>query len=133
MVDETENVVGIEDDRLLHLKPGETLFSEGDEGDSAYYIQSGAIEVTRKIGSAEVVITLEQEGGIVGEMALIDNQPRSATARAVEVTTLVVVPKSQFETYLEGTDPVIRRLLERFVTIIRSITAEKVRLILGIR
>jgi CRP-like cAMP-binding protein len=66
-------------------------------------------------------------------MALIDNQPRSATARAVEPTTLIVVPKSEFETYLEGSDPVIRRLLERFVTIIRSITAEKVRLILGIR
>ncbi|WP_413205948.1 cyclic nucleotide-binding domain-containing protein [Rhodospirillum sp. A1_3_36] len=133
MVDEIEKSDGMEQEWLLHLKPGEMLFSEGDEGDSAYYIQSGAIEVTRKIGSAEVVITLEQEGGIVGEMALIDNQPRSATARAVENTTLVIVPKRQFETYLEGTDPVIRRLLERFVTIIRSITAEKVRLILGIR
>ncbi|MCF8482359.1 MAG: cyclic nucleotide-binding domain-containing protein [Rhodospirillum sp.] len=129
MADEIE----VEEDRLFHLKPGDMLFAEGDEGDSAYYIRSGAIEVTRKVGSAEVVIALEQEGGIVGEMALIDNQPRSATARAVEATTLVAVPKSEFETYLENTDPVIRRLLERFVTIIRSITAEKVRLILGIR
>jgi CRP-like cAMP-binding protein len=123
----------VEEERVLRLTAGETLFSEGAEGDCAYYIRSGAIEVTRRVGSAEVVIALEQEGGIVGEMALIDNQPRSATARAVEPTTLIVVPKSEFETYLEGSDPVIRRLLERFVTIIRSITAEKVRLILGIR
>ncbi len=127
------NAETVVDSQILKLRPGETLFSEGEEGDSAYYVKSGMIEVSRRLGSAEVVIATEQEGGIVGEMALIDNQPRSATARAVEPTELVVVPKAQFEDYLANTDPVIRRLLERFVNIIRSITAENVRLILGIR
>ncbi|GEO82935.1 cyclic nucleotide-binding domain-containing protein [Pararhodospirillum oryzae] len=122
-----------EDSRRLTLAPGDVLFTEGEEGDCAYYVESGMIEVSRRLGSAEVVISTEREGGIVGEMALIDNKPRSATARAVEPTALVPFPKVEFERYLNSTDPLIRSLLERFVTIIRSVTTENVRLILGIR
>lgn len=119
--------------QTLSLPPGALLFREGEEGDCAYYVQRGLVEVSRRLGSAEVVIATEGEGGIVGEMALIDNMPRSATARAVEETLLIRIPKSEFARYLNSTDPLIRSLLERFVVIIRTITTENVRLILGIR
>ncbi|MGB1025204.1 MAG: cyclic nucleotide-binding domain-containing protein [Rhodospirillaceae bacterium] len=122
-----------QDYNTVTLQAGDVLFNEGEAGDCAYYIQSGMIEISRQMGSAEVVIATEEEGGIVGEMALIDNKPRSATARAVEDTTLLRVPAEQFDQYLENTDPVIRQLLKRFVDIIRNVTTENVRLILGIR
>ena len=115
------------------LAPGEVLFSEGDAGDRAYVVRSGRVEISRRFGSAEVVIAIDGPGVIVGEMALIDDSPRSATVRALDPTELTVVPKEAFQFHLARTDPVIRLLLERFVTIIRSISAENVRLILGVR
>ena len=96
-------------------------------------VREGKLEVSRRVGSAEVVIAIEGPGTILGEMALIDDQPRSATIRAMEPTRLTVVPREAFQFHLARTDPVIRMLLERFTTIIRSISAENVRLILGIR
>lgn len=121
------------DTDLIELKPGQVLFREGDMGDRAYVVREGKLEVSRRVGSAEVVIAIEGPGTILGEMALIDDQPRSATIRAMEPTRLTVVPKEAFQFHLARTDPVIRMLLERFTTIIRSISAENVRLILGIR
>ncbi|MBB4266329.1 cyclic nucleotide-binding domain-containing protein [Roseospira visakhapatnamensis] len=118
---------------MLTLTPGEVLFREGDTGDRAYVVRHGRLEVSRRFGSAEVVIAVDGPGTIVGEMALIDDSPRSATVRALETTEVTVIPKEAFQFHLARTDPVTRMLLERFVTIIRSISAENVRLILGIR
>jgi CRP-like cAMP-binding protein len=121
------------DTDVIELTPGQVLFREGDVGDHAYVVREGKLEVSRRVGSAEVVIAIEGPGTILGEMALIDDQPRSATIRAMEPTRLTVVPREAFQFHLARTDPVIRMLLERFTTIIRSISAENVRLILGIR
>lgn len=121
------------DTDIIELKAGQVLFREGDLGDRAYVVREGKLEVSRRVGSAEVVIAIEGPGTILGEMALIDDQPRSATIRAMEPSRLTVVPKEAFQFHLTRTDPVIRMLLERFTTIIRSISAENVRLILGIR
>jgi len=118
---------------VVTLEAGQTLFREGDQGDRAYVVREGRLEVSRRIGSSDVVIAIEGPGTILGEMALIDDQPRSATIRALEPTRLTVVPKEAFQFHLARTDPVIRLLLERFTSIIRSISAENVRLILGIR
>lgn len=118
---------------VVTLEVGQTLFREGDQGDRAYVVREGRLEVSRRIGSSDVVIAIEGPGTILGEMALIDDQPRSATIRALEPTRLTVVPKEAFQFHLARTDPVIRLLLERFTSIIRSISAENVRLILGIR
>ncbi|KAA5605222.1 cyclic nucleotide-binding domain-containing protein [Roseospira marina] len=117
----------------IALEAGAILFSEGDVGDRAYVVRTGRMEVSRRVGSAHVVLAVEGPGTILGEMALIDDQPRSATIRALEPSSLTVVPREAFDFHLARTDPVIRMLLERFTTIIRSISAENVRLILGIR
>lgn len=117
----------------IALEAGRILFREGDLGDRDYVVRSGRLEISRRVGTAEVVIAIEGPGTILGEMALIDDQPRSATVRALEPSRLTVVPKEAFQFHLARTDPVIRLLLERFTTIIRSISAENVRLILGIR
>jgi CRP-like cAMP-binding protein len=57
---------------------GEVIFSKGDKGDKMYVVRSGEIEIEV---NGKVIETLTQ-GGIFGEMALIDVSPRSATARA---------------------------------------------------
>jgi len=117
----------------IELDAGQTLFHEGDAGDRAYVVRSGKLEISRRVGGAEVVIAVVEAGTLLGEMALIDDQPRSATVRALEPSVLTVVPKAAFEFHLARTDPVIRMILERFTNIIRTLNAENVRLTLGIR
>ncbi len=129
----TAGGAGLAEQEMIELEAGETLFREGDQGDRAYVVREGRLEISRRVGSADVVIAIEGPGTILGEMALIDDQPRSATVRAMEPARLTVVPKEAFQFHLARTDPVIRLLLERFTSIIRSISAENVRLILGIR
>ncbi|MGI8852943.1 MAG: cyclic nucleotide-binding domain-containing protein [Methyloceanibacter sp.] len=71
---------------LVTLAPGEVVFAQGDKGDKMYVIRSGEVEIER---DGKVVEKLT-DGGIFGEMALIDGSPRAATTRAK--TTCEVAP-----------------------------------------
>ena len=100
---------------------GLTIFNEGDIGDRAYIVQDGRVEIFRYNGEGnEVVLGTVEKGGIFGEMALIDDQPRMATARAAVPTTIIAVPRDVFAKKLAKCDPFIRGLLGIFVRNIRS-------------
>jgi SulP family sulfate permease len=84
---------GIEGDNLsqvtkrLHRRTfaaGETLFRENDPGDRLCLISRGAVGISISAGAEEVRIVTMAEGSLLGEAALLDGRPRSATARAVE-------------------------------------------------
>ena len=69
-------------DRLT-LQSGDFVFKEGEEGNQAYVVQEGTIDIVRKNSEGEdIVLGTVEKGAIFGEMALIDDQPRMATARA---------------------------------------------------
>jgi len=76
----------------LDFKAGDVIFREGDPARELFIIQSGEVEI--RLGN-RVLETLPQYS-IFGEMALIDNAPRSATAVAVSETKLVAVSEKQF-------------------------------------
>ena len=86
---------------------GEIIFSEGDPGDSAYIIEEGCVEVS--VSSTQQ--THIGKGELFGEIALIDQRPRTATVRAVESTVLIPIPRQLVKELLEKTDPVVRHLL----------------------
>lgn len=115
-MDENKRVL----DRLV-IAEGTDVFTEGERGDRAYVVQDGIIEIVRKdeYGNLVILGTVEK-GGIFGEMALIDDQPRMATARAQVATTVIAVPRSVFAQKLAKCDPFIRGLLGIFVRNIRS-------------
>ena len=72
---------------------GEVVFNEGDAGDSGFLVASGTVEISRQSeGEKEVLGTIKQ-GQMFGEMALISDKPRSATATAAEATICVLVPQ----------------------------------------
>src|SRR5688572_11458537 len=75
------------DDRPLHFEPGQTLFKEGEIGKEMYIVREGSVVL--KHGSR----TLEEvgAGGIIGEMALIDASPRSASAVATTGCSVTAV------------------------------------------
>jgi len=76
--------------------PGQIIFREGDEGDSAYFIHSGEVEVIRQEDGDEKVIAKLAKGEYFGEMALLSNRPRNATVRAASNLRLAVLGKKNF-------------------------------------
>lgn len=100
------------------------IFKEGEPGDRAYIIERGMVEIFKNIDGKEVVLGTINKGGIFGEMALIDNSPRMAAARAVQQTTLVIVSRDVFEMKIAKADPFVRGLINIFVKNIRRMGQE---------
>ncbi|HUB62902.1 MAG TPA: cyclic nucleotide-binding domain-containing protein [Methylocella sp.] len=86
-----ENFLGLFDGETdtVTLEPGQTLFEKGEAGRHMYVVKSGELQILVGNHSFESV----PAGGLVGEMALISELPRSAAARAV--TRSVVIPVDQ--------------------------------------
>lgn len=81
------------------LKAGDILFREGDEADALYIVSHGTLTVM----SGSAVLETVQSGGIIGEMALVDNDmPRSASVIARTHVELVRIDKSDFLALVSG-------------------------------
>lgn len=81
-------------------QPGEIVFQQGEQGDCAYFIQNGQVEVVQTEHGTEKILATLNEGQYFGEMALITSSPRNATVRAVNATKLAVLGKKNFLTML---------------------------------
>ncbi len=87
---------------FFEFEKGKTLFKEGDAGDYVCFIVEGRVEIIKStLTSKRAVIATISKGSTLGEMSIIDNTPRSATARAKQNTTLVILSKRGFNTILE--------------------------------
>jgi len=90
---------------------GETLFSEGDAGESVYLIRKGSVTVSRNIGGRDIVMAYVPAGHYVGEMALLSHAPRSATVKAAVATDIVKLDGDAFGKLLDQR-PDLRQKLE---------------------
>ena len=89
--------IGTEEDHPL----GATLFAEGDVGNKFYVVLAGAIRVSRMVpGMGEEALAIVKPGSYFGEMALIDDAPRSAHALVHEHARLFVISKRDLEDLL---------------------------------
>jgi CRP-like cAMP-binding protein len=79
-------------DEFESYAAGEAIFREGDPGECMYCVKTGVVEV---VAGGRVLETLEA-GHVFGEMALVDNQPRSATARAKTDCQVVPIDEKTF-------------------------------------
>lgn len=75
---------------------GQLLFHEGDFGDALYIVKSGALEILKKDFLGPIRVAEIRPGGLVGEMALVENKPRSANVRASEETRLLSLSRSSY-------------------------------------
>jgi len=91
---------------------GTVLFREGDEGNDMYVIQSGRVEISRTIGDHERTLAVLPPGEFFGEMAIINNRPRSATARISEAAKLLVIDRGTFEAMLRGKTEIAVRMIK---------------------
>lgn len=99
--------------------PGQDLFLEGHPPCDAYLIESGRVEVSKIRDGVKVVLGYRDVGDVVGEMALIDNSPRSATATAIEPTVCVVITQKLFNEHMQRLTPLLRQVLMTFTRNLR--------------
>lgn len=99
-----------------YVKPcprGTVLFEEGQPGDRMYVIQSGRVQILKKIGAVRFPLASLGPGDSVGEMSLLDGQPRSADAVVSEDATLLVVERETFEQLVRENGEVAVRLMRK--------------------
>lgn len=108
--------------------PGEIIFKEGETGRRcAYLVESGKVEISKNLPGGELkVLGHVSAGGIFGEMALVDNKPRSAQAKTVEPTTVIIITETVLEQKLRKADPFVRGLLSIFVRTIRDLNEKMI-------
>jgi CRP-like cAMP-binding protein len=94
------------------FEAGTVLFEEGDEGSEMYVIQSGEVEISRVIGGETKVLAKIPAGEFFGEMAILNDRPRSATARVIEPSRLLVINGDTFEAMLKGRTEIAVRLIK---------------------
>ena len=105
----TENLI----DRFTRdYASGCVLFREGDAGTCMYVVQSGTVEIRRKVGDAERVLAVLPPGEFFGEMAILNGRPRSATAVVREPARLLVIEGRTFEAMLRGRVEIAVRMIK---------------------
>jgi CRP/FNR family transcriptional regulator, cyclic AMP receptor protein len=76
----------------IHLNAGARLFERGDRGSELYIVHSGKVELSiHDLAGEKIVLTVAERGDFFGELSLLDSHPRTATAKALEDTELIVL------------------------------------------
>jgi len=101
------------------LAPGNILFRDGDPPDSVYLIKEGNIEISKGKGTKKKILAILKEGDFLGEMAVIDGSPRSATATAITDTKLLTLDTKEFKKEIEE-DPMIGALIFTLIKRLRK-------------
>jgi CRP-like cAMP-binding protein len=92
--------------------PGETVFRKGDPGDSMMAVIRGRVKICTYSGDGrELVLNIVGAGVLFGEIALLDGQPRTGDAVAIEDTELLVVDRNRFMPFLKENPEIQARLL----------------------
>jgi CRP-like cAMP-binding protein len=82
--------------------PGEVVFEEGDPGRALFVVVEGAVVITRATAQGPYVLNTLGPGAAFGELALIDDFPRSATARVATPGRLLILYKTDFDALIDG-------------------------------
>jgi len=96
------------------FQPGEVIFSEFEPGDTFYLIQSGRVELLKIIGDIERKLDILQPSEMFGEMAILENSPRSATAIALDLVKVLEFNTQNFEILMLGNPQIALKLLKLF-------------------
>ncbi len=101
--------------------PGERIVEERTKAERFFIIVRGKIEISKRFADGdEFVLSVHSDGEFFGEMGLLDEGPRSATVRAVEATTLLEIPRTDFETLLYKAPLLAYRIMRELATRLRE-------------
>jgi CRP-like cAMP-binding protein len=96
------------------FKPDEIIFSEYEPGDTFYLIQSGRVKLIKNTGEIDRTLDIIQPTEMFGEMAILENSPRSATAIALDEVKVLELNAQNFEPLILGNPQIALKLLRIF-------------------
>ncbi|MCL1818202.1 MAG: cyclic nucleotide-binding domain-containing protein, partial [Spirochaetaceae bacterium] len=93
------------------FQPGDLVFSEFEPGDNFYLIQSGRVQISKVMGDIEKTIDILYPGEVFGEMAILEEAPRSANAVALDQVKALEFNRANFEILMRGNPQIALKLL----------------------
>jgi CRP/FNR family transcriptional regulator, cyclic AMP receptor protein len=93
---------------------GEILFREGEHGKEMFVIHAGTVRISKQFDAGEHVIAILGPGDFFGELAVLNNKPRTATAQVTEKLSCLVLDASRLETILSSNGEIALKLLKKF-------------------
>jgi CRP-like cAMP-binding protein len=103
---------------------GTVLFREGDPGEEMYVIQSGRVQLTRRVRGREAHLATLPTGEFFGEMSIVNNRPRSATATVLEDSQLLVIDARTFEAMVRGNAEIALRFIKKLAARLAQANAQ---------
>lgn len=94
------------------FKPGEIIFKMGDVAEHMYIMQSGKVEIYVSTPQGDKSFAVIGPGEFFGEMAIIDKGNRSASARAVEETRVIMLDEKTFDLHIQSNPAIVRKILK---------------------
>jgi signal transduction histidine kinase len=107
----------------VRFQAGELIFEEGSPGDFAYVIKEGQIEISRYSDGRRVPLARRGTGEVIGEMALLEEAPRMASARALTDCVLVAIGREELDQLLGSSPSAARAILGTVMTRLRETQA----------
>jgi signal transduction histidine kinase len=104
----------------VSVPAGQLVLREGDQGDSLFVVLSGELEVTKRQGSQDILLALYEPGQFFGEMALLEQAPRSASVRTLQKSRLLVISQDAFQTLLSCSPSAPIKILHTVTSRLRS-------------
>ncbi|HEU4383006.1 MAG TPA: Crp/Fnr family transcriptional regulator [Anaeromyxobacteraceae bacterium] len=95
------------------FRRGTVLFREGEPGREMYVIQVGRVDISKRVGGVEKLLTTLGHGEFFGEMSILNNAPRSATATCSEDSKLLVIDPKTFEAMIRGNTEIALRMIKK--------------------
>jgi hypothetical protein len=101
---------------------GDIIFSEGEIGTEMFIIQSGTVELLKEIGGETRVLSTLEKGDFFGEMSVLEDLPRTASARAKTDVELVRINGATFDAMLKSNTEIAVRMLRKLSRRVREVT-----------
>jgi CRP-like cAMP-binding protein len=95
------------------FEAGEVLFQQGEQGDHMFVIQSGRVRITKRIGQKDRTLAQLGPGEFVGEMAILNGKPRSATATMIEAGHCLIISAKTLEAMVSKNTEIALRLIKK--------------------
>lgn len=92
---------------------GEVLFREGEPGREMYVVQQGRVNISKRVGDVEKILSSFGPGEFLGEMSILNNKPRSATATCAEASRLLVIDAKTFEAMIRSNAEIAIRMIKK--------------------
>jgi CRP-like cAMP-binding protein len=102
------------------IPTGTVLFREGDRGEEMFILQAGRVKISKRIRGVEKTLATLDKGEFFGEMAILNDKPRSATAETIEDCDMLVIDRKTFEALIRGNAEIAVRFIKRLADRLRE-------------